>query len=74
MDSIRRNVRQTCLRLAVNGWFEALGWCFVGAAVLWVVAVVADKLLVLDWPLGLVAVGLAVSSMTAAAVWAVLKH
>ncbi len=74
MTTLERNVRQTQLRLGVNDWFAALGWCLVWATGVWCVAVLADKLFELSMPLLYICGGLLLSSLVVSALWARLRR
>ncbi|MCG3137683.1 MAG: hypothetical protein HJJLKODD_01532 [Phycisphaerae bacterium] len=70
MTSLQRNIRQTQFRLGVNDWFYALGWSLLGAAGVWSVVVILDRLFQWQWPKILILAGLAAAVLAVSLIWA----
>jgi len=69
MTQLDRQVLSAQRRLWLNRWLHAFGWAMVIATSAWMIAWVADRLLLLGWPMQWLAVGLSTAALIGSVVW-----
>lgn len=69
MTQIERQVRSAKHRLWLNRWLRCFGWAMVIATSGWMAAWIADRLLLLEWPMQWVAAGLSGAALLGSIIW-----
>lgn len=69
MSHIERQVRSAKRRLWLNRWLRSFGWAMVIATSVWMIVWIADRLLVLGWPMHWLAAGLSGAAFIGSIVW-----
>jgi len=69
MSHIERQVRSAQRRLWLNRWLRSFGWAMVIATSVWMIVWIADRLLVLGWPMHWLAAGLSGAALLGSIVW-----
>lgn len=69
MTQIQRQVQSAQHRLWVNRWLRAFGWALVIATSAWMATWIADRLLLLEWPMHWIAAGFAGGALLGSIIW-----
>ena len=69
MTQLQRQVRSAQHRLWMNRWLRTFGWAMVVATSVWMATWIADRLLLLEWPMHWVAAGLSGAALVGSIIW-----
>lgn len=69
MTQIEQQVRSAQRRLWMNRWLRCIGWAMVIATSTWMAGWIADRLLLLEWPMHWVAAGLSGAALLGSIIW-----